>query len=77
MSVKKITEVKNGKTWIETFCVEDPADVYEGLANDLIAKKINACSYILSIKRVNLYTGFQRITVNYTNGVRSIYTVKC
>lgn len=51
-------------------------DVYKSLASELIAKKINCCSYIKSIKRRQLYNGFIEITVNYDNGGRRIYTVK-
>ena len=76
MNIQKIVEVKKGNAWTETFRTSEPAYVYESLANDLIAKKINACAYIRSIKRENLYTGFQRVTVNYNNGVRTIYTVR-
>lgn len=76
MEIKRITEVKEGRTWRETYTTTDPAEVYKALAEDLIQKKINACAYIRSIKRENLYNGYQRITVLYNNGVRSIYTAK-
>lgn len=76
MEIKRVFEVKEGRTWKEEFACTDTAEVYKWLAEELIAKKINACTYIRSIKRDNLYNGFQRITVAYDNGGRSVYTVK-
>ena len=73
--VSCVVEVKEGKKWGTSLVIENPVEVYERLAQEMIAKKINACKYITSIKRVNLYNGFQRITVNYNNGVRAIYTI--
>lgn len=73
--VNMTIEVKNGKTYEVTRVVEDRVEIYESLARDLISKKINACTYIKSIKRVQLYNGFEKITVNYDNNVRRIYTI--
>ena len=73
--VNMTIEVKNGKTYEVTRVVEDRVEIYESLARDLINKKINACTYIKSIKRVQLYNGFEKITVNYDNNVRRIYTI--
>lgn len=76
MEIKRCAEIKEGRNWRETHANTDPAEVYKYLAEDLIAKKINACSYIRSIKRTNLYNGFQKIVVSYDNGVRATYTIK-
>ena len=67
--------VKSGRTWKESYTNTNPADVYESLSMALINKKIHACSYIKSIKRVNNYDGTQSITVNYDNGVKTVYIV--
>lgn len=75
-SVKRVFEMKNGREWRATYTCTDSAEVYKFLAEELIAKKINACTYIRSIKRVNLYNGYQRITIAYDNGGRAVYTVK-
>lgn len=75
-TVNMTIEVKNGKTYEVSRVIEDRAEVYESLARDLISKKINSCCYIKSIKRVNLYTGFEKITVTYDNGVRRTYTIE-
>lgn len=54
---------------------DDEKQVYEDLSQELIAKKINQCAYIKSIKRVVLYDGFQKIIVTYDHG-RRVYIVK-
>ena len=74
--VNMTIEVKNGKTYEAERIVEDRAEVYESLARDLISKKINACTYIKSIKRTPLYNGFEKITVTYDNDVRRVYTIE-
>lgn len=76
MSIQKVVEVKNGSKWEVTLTVSDEADVYKSLANDLVNKKLNKCTYIKSIKRTPLYNGFDEIRVVYDNGVRAIYTVE-
>ena len=74
--VMVIYEAKEGRNYTETWRSEDPAKVYEDLAQELISKKINECRWIKSIKRTPLYNGFQRITVTYDHGGRRLYTVK-
>lgn len=74
--VMVIYESKEGRTYTETWRSEDSARVYEDLAQELIAKKINECRYIKSIKRTNLFNGFQNIVVTYDHGGRRTYTVK-
>ena len=75
-TVNYTVEVKNGKTYEVTNTCTDRAEVYESLARDLISKKINACTYIKSIKRVNLYNGFEKITTTYDNNVRRVYIIE-
>ena len=76
METKRVFEVKEGRVWRESFVTTDPVEVYKFLAEELIAKKINACSYIRSIKRTNLYNGYQKIVISYDNGGRAVYTIK-
>ena len=52
-------------------------EIYTRLCNELIAKKVNSCRYIKSIKRRNNYDGTQEITITYDNEVRYIYTIPC
>ena len=66
---------KRGDNFVETFRTEDPAEVYQRLAESLIAKKLNECRYIRSIKREQLYNGFIRITVTHDHGGKAIYIV--
>lgn len=71
-----IYEAKEGSRYTETWRNEDPAEVYKDLAEELINKKLNECRYIRSIRRKNLFNGFQQITVTYDHGGRRTYTVK-
>lgn len=72
----RVYQEKNGRTWETKHTDTDATSVYEWLSNELIAKKLNGCTWIKSIKRVNLYDGNQKITVTYDHGGRSVYTVK-
>lgn len=74
--IKKVVEIKNGGKWEISHVVTDETEIYKSLSADLIAKKLNACSYIKTIKRVCNYDGTQTILVNYDNSCRAIYTVK-
>lgn len=74
-------EKKEGRQFIGTDANSDDATlVYDYLAHDLIAKKINACQYIKTIARKPLFNGFDQIIVTYCDGGRvygrRIYTVK-
>ena len=74
--IKREYQVKNahGKFYT-TFIETDENKVNEELMHDLIAKKLESCSYIRSIKRIQNYDGTLNIIVNYRDG-RNIYTVK-
>ena len=74
-NIKRTIEIKNGNKWIAEGIITDAAEIYQSLTNDLIAKKINCCSYIKSIERVPLYNGYQNITVTYNNDCRAIYHI--
>ena len=75
-TVNYTVEVKNGKKYEITNTCYDIAEVYKSLANDMISKKLNNCTYIRSIKRIPLYNGFDKITVSYDNDVRRIYVIE-
>lgn len=76
-TIERVCQIKNGKTWETTYTETDPGSVYAALSRDLIAKKINECKYIRSIKRTPNYDGTCTIAVLYSTGdVRSIYTVQ-
>ena len=59
----------------EHHTITDPTEVYKDLADSLISKKINHCTYITRITRTQLYTGYINITVNYDNGVKRVFHV--
>lgn len=65
---------KASRTYETTYVCEDKARVYESLANALVSKKLNYCSYIKSIKRIQVYTHVE-IIVTQDNGFRTIYYV--
>ena len=54
-------------------------EVWKDLAHELMAKKLERCAYIRSIKRVNNYDGTNTIIVSYAadcGGGRRVYTVE-
>jgi hypothetical protein len=73
--IKREFQIKSGNKWHTTFEVTDPENVLGNLSHDLIAKKLNACTYIRSIKRTNNYDGTQTIVVTYENVTRNVYTI--
>jgi hypothetical protein len=74
--VNMTIEVKNGKTYEVEGVVENRAEVYESLARDMVNKKLCCCTYIKSIKRIQLYNGFEKIIVTYDNDVRRVYIIE-
>ena len=74
--IKRVFQIRVGNAWSTTLEDTDSANVYEFLTHDLIAKKLNACTYIKSITRVNNYDGTQTVTVTYDTATRNVYTVK-
>lgn len=68
-------EKKAGK-YVTTFTNVNENTVHEDLAKELIAKKINACTWIKSIKRTQLYNGYVKITVTYDHGGRRNYFIR-
>lgn len=75
-TINKVVQVKDGRCWKEIYRTENEAEVYEALANDLIAKKLNNASCIKSIRRNSNYDGTQEIIVKYATETRAIYTVR-
>lgn len=75
-TISRVAQKKVGRCWKETYRTENEAEVYEALANDLIAKKLNNASSIKSIRRNSNYDGTQEIIVTYDMDVRAIYTVR-
>lgn len=74
--IESVTEQKEGRKWKEIWRDTDPREIYDRLAHDLIAKKLNGCTYIRSVKRVQHYDGFITIIVTYGDNVRTFYTIE-
>ena len=73
---KLMVYIKDGKNYIGTYATTDPVEIYQRLTSTLIAKKINCCKWVRSIKRENLYNGYQKITVLQENGIKDEYIIK-
>ena len=71
-----IIERKEGKGYKEIYKSTDTETIYTRLTNELIAKKINNCTYIKSIKYRCNYDGTRTIIISYDNGTRALYTIK-
>lgn len=73
MKVMRIAYKKDSNNkWIVTFTENNETLVYKSLTSDLIQKKMNKCSYIKSIKRVQHYTHVT-ITVTYDSNTKNVY----
>ena len=75
LEVSKQIFVKSGRNYELTYTNTNAAEVYADLAQAMISKKLNGCSYIRSIKRVPLYNGYQRIDILYTNETKVAFTI--
>lgn len=75
---KVVYQKKTNNGYVPTWEKEGD-EVWEQLCVELIAKNLEGCSYIRSIKRRNNYNGTITIVVEYTlssGGGRRIYTVE-
>lgn len=75
MKQYRIIEVKEGNKWIVSNTIENAAEIYETLARELLAKKVQMCKWITKITDRTNYDGTRKIVVTYDNGVRSIYQI--
>ena len=74
MEVKMLHQERRAGAWFTTYEDSNELNVYRNLSAALIAKKLNKCGYIGSIKRVQKYTHVEIIT-NFTDGTRAVYIV--
>ena len=51
----------------QTYYTDDENTVFRRLSEEMICKKINACKWIYSIKRVQRYSGYTEIVVLYNH----------
>lgn len=76
-TIQMVCEKKAGKTWApDGYRIDDENEVYRDLAKCLIAKALNKCTWIRSVKRVPNYDGTCTVTVTMGNGFRRVYTVE-
>lgn len=71
-TVYRKAQKRDGNRWIDTYLDTDNVNVWRALSSDMVQKKINKCTYIMSIKRKQCYTHTE-ICVTYDNNNRSIY----
>lgn len=76
MRVEKIVEVKRGGKYQQTYTTTDANAVYKDLAQTLHNKYLCHYSCIRRVERVQLYSGFVKIKVYYTDDVRHTYTIE-
>jgi hypothetical protein len=67
-----VRQRKEGKQWVEDGKLTDEGAVYKRLAEALVAKKLNGCTWIKSITRKQVYTHLE-IVVSYDNGYRDVF----
>lgn len=70
-----VLEQKINKTYYFLHISDNKTEIYRRLAQELISKNINKCTYIKRISRSPLYNGYQRIYVTYDNNIRATYTI--
>ena len=75
-NIYRIAEKKENNTWNKCYETFNETEIYKSLCNDLIAKKINQCRYIKTIKRIQNYDSTITIIVSYDNNTRSVYRIK-
>lgn len=74
MKYYRAFEVKEGRTWRETYRTEDPLLVYQGLADELMALKVFKSPSYKSMREHNNYDGTRTIIIYQKYG-RSVYRV--
>ena len=74
MTIYRAFEVKEGKTWRETYRTEDESEVYRSLADELMAHKVFHSPVYRRMEQHNNYDGTRTIIFYQTRG-RSVYRV--
>ena len=63
---------KVGRSYQIENLILDEASLFKSLATEMVAKKINCCQWVKSIKREQHYSHVE-IVVTYNNSYRSVY----
>ncbi len=67
---------KEGEKWVAMLTTYDELSVYKELSNRIIAKKIEQCKWITSIRSINHYNGWKTIYMYYGNGTKDAFLVE-
>ena len=73
--IKRIFEVKDGRSYRETYRTTDEAEVYKSFSSELMNKLVFKSPYYTRMTQYNNYDGTRTVIFYQTNG-RSVYTVK-
>ena len=71
-----MVEVKDGRSWVETYRTENPENIQRRLCHDLIAGKLHHAGYVKRITDKTNYDGTRTIRVLYDNDARATYRIK-
>lgn len=74
-TISRSFEVKEGRTWRETYRTEDPAMVYESLASELMNLKVFKSPVYKRMTQHSNYDGTRTVII-YQDAGRSVYIVK-
>lgn len=73
--ISRVFQIKEGRSWKETYRTEDQAEIYKSLAQELMNSKIFHSSYYKRMEQRNNYDGTRTVTFYQDNG-KSVYTVE-
>lgn len=73
--ISRVFQIKEGRSWRETYRTEDAAQIYKDLAQELLSSKVFKAPYYKRMEQRNNYDGTRTITFYQDNG-KSVYTVE-
>lgn len=73
--ISRVFQIKEGRSWKETYRTEDQAEIYKSLAQELMNSKIFHSSYYKRMEQHNNYDGTRTITFYQDNG-KSVYIIE-
>ena len=73
-TIYRAFEVKEGKTWRETYRTEEQTEIYKSLANELLYLKVFKSPAYRRIEQANNYDGTRTVKI-YQDAGRSVYVI--
>lgn len=73
--ISRVFQIKEGRSWRETYRTEDPAEIYKSLSHELMSSKVFHASYYKRMEQRNNYDGTRTVTFYQDNG-KSVYTIE-